>query len=339
MAGGGSGGAGATGASGATGGVDGSGGVGGVGGVGLTGATGGVPGTGGTATGTGGAGTGTGGAATGGTGTGGRMGTGGSATGGGGTGGIATGGSGTGGAATGGRGTGGAATGGMGTGGAATGGAGPQILSIDFVGGKTVAAGGGGGTELVPYIAMAATEIAGLKRAANWNGAVGPMGTATALMLMDGTATTASVTWRSPLTAANPGIWQNAYLDAPGDVRMMNGYLDPTATASPATVTVTGLPASFGAAGYDVYVYATGDIPNAAVRTYKYEIGNTMVMVTQTGPNPAAFPGYVVAPAAGTNTVIFHNVTGTSFTLTATPANAAQRGPVNGLQIVSPTGM
>ncbi|MEO5768266.1 MAG: hypothetical protein ABIS92_07925, partial [Polyangia bacterium] len=74
-------------------------------------------------------------------------------------------------------------------------------------------------------------------------------------------------------------------------------------------------------------------------RIYKYAIGTAAVMVTQTGPNPAAFPGYVVAPAAGANTVLFRNITGPSFTLTATPANTAQRAPVNGLQIVSPTGM
>jgi hypothetical protein len=227
----------------------------------------------------------------------------------------------------------------MGTGGAATGGSGPQILSIDFVGGRTSAAGGAGGTALVPYTAMEPTEIAGLKPAANWNAAVGPMGTVSALKLMDGSDSAASVTWNSPLTAANPGIWQNSYVDAPGDVRMMNGYLDPTAISSPATVTVMGLPASFASRGYDVYVYTTGDIPAPATRIYKYAIGTAVVMVTQTGPSPAAFPGYVVAPAAGANTVLFRNVTGPSFTLVATPANGAQRAPVNGLQIVSPTGM
>ena len=61
-------------------------------------------------------------------------------------------------------------------------------------------------------------------------------------------------------------------------------------------------------------------------------------MVTQAGSSSAVFPGYVVVPAAGGNTVIFRNVTGTSFTLTATPVSGTPRAPVNGLQIVSPTG-
>ncbi len=339
-----------------TGGVTGSGGSPGTGGSG----SGGMLGTGGTATGgagtggmaTGGAATGgmgTGGAATGGMGTGGMgtggMGTGGAATGGAGTGGVgtggaATGGMGTGGSATGGRGTGGAGTGGMGTGGAATGGAGARIISIDFVGGLP-GTGGAGGTTLTP-VPMAATETAGVKLVANWNSAATPAGTRAALLASDGLATTASVTWSAP-APGEPGIYGIGYTNTAGNARMMNGYLDPTSPTMPATIAVTGLPPSITTGGYDVYVYVAGNM-GSGTRTYQYAIGALTATVTQIGPAPpmpATFPGFTAVPSnngAG-NYVVFRNLTGASFTLTATPPSTGfPRAPVNGLQIVSPTG-
>ncbi len=273
----------------------------------------------------------------GGMGTGGRAsgGTGTMATGGAGTGGKATGGAGTGGAATGGAGTGGAATGGAGTGGAATGGAGPWILSIDFVG----AANGGAGA-LVPLPAMAGTETAGFKPATHWNSATGLNGTVSALVSSDGTITAAALTWSSPFLSGTTGIWHIGFADAPGDVRMMNGYLDPSNAAMPGTVVVSGLAASVATSGYDVYVYTLGDIANNPTRTYKYTIGATSFMVSQSGATPTTFGGYKLAsPTVAGNYVVFKNVTGTSFTLTATPVGGTQmRAPVNGIQIVSPTG-
>jgi len=55
---------------------------------------------------------------------------------------------------------------------------------------------------------------------------------------------------------------------------------------------------------------------------------------------PATFTGYTLAPAGGAgNYVVFRNLTGASFTLTATPdSGSTKRAPVNGLQIVAPTG-
>ena len=297
-------------------------------------ATGGAPGSGGAATGGLGVGTG-GGTTTGGNGT---------ATGGAGTGGAGTGGAGTGGvAATGGSGTGGAATGGMGTGGAGTGGAGgagPRIVSIDFVGGMLVAAGGAGGSSLFAVPMLAPAEVAGYKQGTNWNAAAGPMGTLAALKLTDGSITTITATWNSPLTASNPGVWWNHFVDVPGDVRMMNGYLDPTSTTAPAVVTVTGLPTTITAPGYDVYVYAMGDVTDTGTRVYSYTIGNTTVMVSQTGRSTGIFAGFTLVPAAGGtgNVVVFRNLTGASFTLTARPVSGTPRAPVNGIQIVSPRG-
>jgi hypothetical protein len=142
------------------------------------------------------------------------------------------------------------------------------IISIDFIGGSVPAGGTSGGT-LVAAPAMGATETAGVKAAANWNGAANISGTLAALREGDGTVTAATVTWNSPVTAGNPGEWINGYADAPGNTRMMNGYLDPTSATAPATVKIAGLPASLSG-GYDVYVYTLGDLPSTSTRTYQY---------------------------------------------------------------------
>jgi hypothetical protein len=194
---------------------------------------------------------------------------------------------------------------------------------------------------LTPLPKMDPQEVAGFKPASHWNGAPDYMGTLTALALADGTPTVASVTWNSPRAANGRGMWWVGFTDAPGDVRMMNGYLDPhdaTNSELPATVTVTNLPTSLTTGGYDVYVYMVGDVPSGTTRTYRYSIGATSFSVTQTGPQPTTFAGYKLAPAGGAgNYVVFKNQTSTSFTLNATPPSGG-RAPVNGLQIVSPSG-
>ena len=216
-------------------------------------------------------------------------------------------------------------------------------MSIDFIGGRT-SMGGTGGAMLVPAPAMAATEVAGVKPAARWNGAANIMGTLPNLLLADGTATSASVTWNSPSMGMNPGEWLVGFADMAGNTRMMNGYLDPVAASMPAVVTVSGLPASITAGGYDVYVYVTGDVGTSAstTRMYNYSIGTAMFTVTQTGPAPTSFTSFTLAPTGGAgNYIVFRNVSGATFTLTATPGTGTgsnMRAPVNGLQIVAPTG-
>jgi hypothetical protein len=131
------------------------------------------------------------------------------------------------------------------------------------------------------------------------------------------------------------------FADMPGNTRMMNGYLDPVQAAMPAVVTVSGLPASITGGGYDVYVYIAGDVgTGTSTRVYNYAIGTTMFSVSQTGPTPTSFTSFALAPAGGAgNYIVFRNLTAATFTLTATPGTgSAQRAPVNGVQIVSPTG-
>lgn len=226
---------------------------------------------------------------------------------------------------------------GSGAGSGGTAGSKTIIVSVDFIGGS-VPMGGTGGGMLVPAPAMGPTETAGVKPAMNWNGAATSNGTLSNLLEADGTVTAASVTWSSPSMGSSNGEWKNNYPDAPGNARMMNGYLDPPIAS--ATVAVHGLPAAITAGGYDVYVYMAGDIPFPLTRTYQYTIGSTSFMVSQTGPSPASFSGFTLAPAGGAgNYVVFRNLTAATFTLTATPGTGQQtRAPVNGLQIVSPSG-
>lgn len=288
-----------------------------------------------------------------------------------GTGGNDTGGS-TGGASGGsGAGKGGAdaSTGGAGATGGLGGGAGARgdlsrILSIDFIGGTTTdrlagpggngaggisGAGGSVGTSapLVSLPRLSATESAGVKPATHWNGAPGGAGVLTALALSDGTITAALVTWNSPASATQRAVWSIGYADAPGDVRMMNGYLDPHGADSPdapATIVVSGLPAAITMGGYDVYVYASGQVEKVGwSRTSRYAIGTSAITISQPGPSPTTFSGYLPASPDGMgNYVVFRNLTTATFTLTATPgpstAAAGDRAPVNGIQIVSPSG-
>jgi hypothetical protein len=253
--------------------------------------------------------------------TGGAGGTGGAGTGGaGGTGGIASGGTQTGGAG---------GTGGTGTGGST----GPTIISIRFVGGRT---GGAPGTTT-----MNATESAGFKPATYWNSAPNTTGTLSSLVAADGsTATTASINWNAPATYTVP------FTDASGDAHMMNGFLEAQlSVSSTITIDVT-LPSSMSGA-YDVYVYCYGNI-DTSTRTYQYKIDKvaTPQTVSQTGHSLTTFPGHSLAPASGTGAgtyIVFRNVTGATFTLTANPLTStatvpALRAPVNGIQIVYPAG-
>jgi hypothetical protein len=93
---------------------------------------------------------------------------------------------------------------------------------------------------------MGASEVAGVVAEANWNEASGASST-TPLALVDstGSATTATMSWKSD------NVWVLPITDQPGNVRMMEGYLD-TGSGDTTTVTVSGLAASTN--GYNVYV-------------------------------------------------------------------------------------
>lgn len=188
----------------------------------------------------------------------------------------------------------------------------PVVISIDFVGGG---------------IPMAPTETAGVFPAAEWNSAAGASGALPALVESDGTASAAAVTWDGG------GVWQLPVTDAPGDTRMMTGYLDPRTTS---IVAVSGLPGTLTATGYDVYVYANGDVPANITRAASYAIGAVTHVVTE--PELSAFSGTFIEAVNGGfgNYVVFRGITGASFTLTVRPVSGTGlRAPINGLQIVT----
>jgi hypothetical protein len=215
----------------------------------------------------------------------------------------------------------------------------PIIISIDFVGGQQTGSGVWG------VVAMDPNELAGVKRAVHWNSATGDTGSLTALVSSSGSATAASASWNVP-EVGGLSTWSNSFTDAAGDTRMMNGYLDPRAADQPGTVSVANLPAEVSS-GYDVYVYCYSAVDSGDTRNYQYKIGSTTYSVSQPALTNSSFPGYTQAiggdggTAGAGNYVVFRNLTGSSFTLTAQPRRSTwgmERAPVNGLQIVYPSG-
>jgi hypothetical protein len=223
-------------------------------------------------------------------------------------------------------------------GGAGAGGSGSAVLSIDFIGGRLKST--GAVATLMLDVAMSPTEVAGVKPVTHWNGAMGAVGALPNLTLSNGVVTTAAVAWASPSATTGPGVWNHNYVETSGDVRMMNGYLDPLSTSAPATVVVSNLPSALTASGYDVYVYASGEITSATNRTCRYTIGSTSLTVTEVGPTPSTFAGFSEARDGGKgNYMVFRNLTGAAFTLVATPGTTAtNRAPINGIQVVWPAG-
>jgi len=192
----------------------------------------------------------------------------------------------------------------------------PLPIGIDFTGSNPSA--------------MAASEIAGVVSQSHWNSAAGAA-RATPLSLLDaaGAATGASVTW-----TANAG-WSVPIADDPGDLRMMRGYLD-TSSASSTTVTVSGLPSG----AYDIYVYADGDNHEFS-RSASYRLsapGAADATIALTDAASTNFSGTFTEAAGGAGNYVKFAVTGSGFTLVATPTsgtNATLRAPINAIQIVA----
>ena len=223
-------------------------------------------------------------------------------------------------------------------------------IGVDFFGG------GGSAASSV----MAASESAGVIPQTNWNSFSGNIqATPQALVDSAGAATGATVVWNSNNTWNAP----NVPPVAPGDLKMMKGYLDAgnfgTATDT-TTVTVANLPASITSAPYSVIVYYDGD-NGTANRVGKYSItggvplyaldaaGSTFSGTYTPGFSPvdpligggSAFNNGVAAltvPAG--NFLFFTGLTGSGFTLSAqsyVTSDGTSRAAVQGIQIVSGT--
>jgi hypothetical protein len=220
-----------------------------------------------------------------------------------------------------------------------------QNIGIDWYGGN----GTGDQTQ------MNAGDVAGVVPHGNWNSFLDTPGDTAEtfpLHLSDGNASGASVTF-----SGSPNDWdQNLDQSLSGNHKMMLGYID-TNDTSITTVMVSGLPASFTSAGYNVIVYYDGD-NGTQERVGRYEIngvsmwgrdmgnfGGTFVQgQTTTDPAPGMtgtgldnLAAAVAAVPAG-NYMVFSGLTTPSFTLNvqaSASAGGTNRAALNGLQIVA----
>lgn len=178
---------------------------------------------------------------------------------------------------------------------------------------------------------MASSEVAGVVAETNWNQAVGASST-TPMALVDdtGAATSATITWKAD------DIYDLPIADAPGNVRMMRGYLDDE-TGDTTVITISGLVAD--ANGYTIYLY--GDGANGSdSRASLYQISGSGITTTSVGLADLSntdFDGtFVQANNSAGNYVVF-TVNATGFTLSAIPEpsqSGVERAPVNGIQII-----
>lgn len=199
--------------------------------------------------------------------------------------------------------------------------------------------------------ALTSTDVAGhvAVEQDHWNNASGASGSAFNLVDDSGVSNNVSVSWSASSTFSIGGTPTN------GDQTMMKGYLDNAGTT---TVTVAGLGGSIDTDAYDVYVYFDGS-NGASWRKGTYTINgvtldgedseskdfitvtNAFQLPVATGAGNGAYIERLdywdtVANNDEGNFVVFHNVTGDSFTLTAVPGpnNSVGRAPINGIQIV-----
>lgn len=174
-------------------------------------------------------------------------------------------------------------------------------------------------------------DIAGLVAQPGWVNAVGPSG---AVTLAGG----ATVNWTSQGTISLP------ILGLSPDFNMMQGYL--SCIGGSTVISVSGLTL----ASYDVYVYCGGNtLQVPETRVGHYTLNGTFSLYAENTAAVPSFTGTYVESTSTTgglgadvgNYVVFHNVTGTSFTLTAagdSTSGTVLDAPVNGLQIVPSSG-
>ncbi len=175
---------------------------------------------------------------------------------------------------------------------------------------------------------MGPTESAGFVARTHWNNAHFNAGSLPALVDDTASSTGASVSWASNNT------WSTNIPDSPGNNRMMKAYLDTTNTST-TTVQLSNLPGSF--ARYDVYVYFDGDNGGEA-RTGIFKIGPALISGTDAANTNFSGTFTLASGGSAGNFVLFPDVTGNAFTVTATPgpsSGGTRRAAVNGIQIVA----
>ncbi len=190
-------------------------------------------------------------------------------------------------------------------------------------------------------VPLLAGDTAGVVPRANWNNESGQGTTTAAVNKQDGTSSGASVTWMSS-DSWNTNLTQ----DGSGNAKMMLGYLDSQGNGgnNSLTLTVSSLPASFGTAPYNVYVYSGNDTGGTLQDTdFTLNDGTHNYVIRGTVLAQPSFSGgkFVKANGNGGNSPAgnywyFTNVQGTSFTLSGTLQNGATRAGITGIQVVQP---
>jgi len=185
------------------------------------------------------------------------------------------------------------------------------------------------------------TGTAGVVAQGNWNNKSGAaQATGQSLILSDGTATSATLTWSSPNT------WDTGASPTNQNASLLHAYLDNT-LATNSIATVTGLPASIAGTGttpYSVIVYMAGD---TAGRGGSWNINGTVFSsYVSKGPSGDGVLVQALPGAAGTgvgatpgNYAVFTGITGTTLTIRAVAETIGsnQRLPFNGFQVVTGT--
>lgn len=227
-------------------------------------------------------------------------------------------------------------------------------IGINFVGGsESLPSFSNGG----PVNVMQPSEIAGLVPQAFWNNAgigwqnntsanrTGTLASGTIRDSIGATVSRLSMTWNGYAT------FSTSIVEQPGNNRMMKGLLDAGPTTAASTVTITGVPADYCAAGYDLLVYFDGEhTVGSQDRVGRWRVhGGTTAYAPLLGeifgrdPVGVNFSGTFIE-ATGTsvssattgNYVRFVGLHAPSLTLEALGVGGdVPRAPVNGIQIVS----
>jgi hypothetical protein len=207
---------------------------------------------------------------------------------------------------------------------------------------------------------LSSGDVAGVNYVAqaNWNNVVGEdpaapaSGTMSSGIVADNKGkaepTQVTVEFGSAGTWASQGPRgeQNNRMVPAADAVLMNGYLD-TGNATTSHATISNIPASLVAGGYDVYVYFLGGVAGDRGGAYRIldATGNELKpYVRALGViNPT---GFVEVPTGSTNYqngnyIVFRGLKASSITVEGTTADGlgvggTPRAPINAIQIASP---
>ena len=195
------------------------------------------------------------------------------------------------------------------------------------------------GTEQ-PVAGTTVDSAAGVLNTIKWNNFSGPNQATPQLLTVDlnsgSLASAATIIWSSNNTWSSTGLGEENNTATGENRDLMAGYLDTGAAGGVGvSLSVAGLNSAGFSLGYNVYVYIQGGVNG---RGGDYTLGS----VTNSHTGDSAFSGTFLEDSdlagtpAGSNYIVFRNVTGDGFTLTGTPlvGNPA-RAPINGIEIVA----